>query len=101
VTGVSAASEDRLWPYLIVSVVLLQLASALAWGTYFALVPLVEWSLALSILRQLQRAGGSAIDLIAPEHQPWRFRWLPAVVILVGVNAIMDSWTFGWFLFLQ
>jgi hypothetical protein len=36
-------------------------------------------------------AGGSATDLIAPEHQPWRFRWVPAVLMFVVVNATMAA----------
>ena len=29
------------------------------------------------------------MDLIAPQGDPWRFRWLPATLMFVGLNAIM------------
>jgi membrane protease YdiL (CAAX protease family) len=109
-----ALSEDRLRTYLVVPVLVLQLAGALAYGTYFALagirpdlavfvpagqvtfglyvvIAAVEWSLALSIIRRLRRSGGSARELIAPEGHPWRFRWLSTSLMFVGVNAIMAA----------
>ena len=63
-------------------------AGQVTFGLY-ALIAIVEWSLALSILRRLRRAGGSPMDLLAPHGQPWRFRWLPTALMFVAVNAIM------------
>lgn len=112
--GALATSEDRLWAYLIVPVVLLQLASSFAYGTYFALtavrpevaarlpagqvtfglyalIAVVEWSLALSIIRRLRRAGSSWMELVAPGGAPWRFRWFPAALMFAGANVIMAA----------
>jgi len=109
-TDTLAGSEDRLWTYLIIPVIVLQLASTLAYGMYFALaavrpdlansvpagqatfglyvlIAVVEWSLALSIIRRLRGAGGSWMELVAPGGAPWRFRWLPAALMFAGLNA--------------
>jgi len=112
--GTLATSEDRLRVYVIVPVVVLLLASTLAYSTYFALaairpevatlipagqvtfglyvlIAIVEWSLAISIMRRLRRAGGSPLDLIAPHGHPWRFRWLPTALMFVGANVIIGG----------
>jgi hypothetical protein len=112
--GTLATSEDRLRVYVIVPVVVLLLASTLAYSTYFALaairpevatlipagqvtfglyvlIAIVEWSLAISIMRRLRRAGGSPMDLIAPHGHPWRFRWLPTALMFVGANVIIGG----------
>jgi membrane protease YdiL (CAAX protease family) len=112
--GTSTTSQDRLWAYLVVPVVVLQLASTLAYGTYFAaaamrpefaaripagqvtfglylLIAVVEWSLALSIVRRLRRSGRSVMELIAPHGHPWRFKWLPTALIFAGINAIIAA----------
>ena len=112
--GTLATSEDRLRVYVIVPVVVLLLASTLAYSTYFALaairpevatlipagqvtfgmyvlIAVVEWSLAISILRRLRRARGSPMDLIAPDGHPWRFRWLPTALMFMGANVIIGG----------
>jgi membrane protease YdiL (CAAX protease family) len=104
--------QDKLWVYTVLPIVVLFLGGIFAYGTYYALatvqpelvasIPLgqvtfglyifiavVEWVLALSVIRKLRGAGGSAMDLIAPQGNPWRFRRLPAVLVFVGLNAIM------------
>jgi len=48
-----------------------------------------EWVLANSIIRRLRRAGDSALDLIGPLGNPWRFRWLPAVGVFLAFNGLM------------
>jgi len=112
--GTLATSKDRLRAYVIVPVVVLLLASTLAYGTYFALaamrpelatilpagqvtfglyvlIAIVEWSLAISIMRRLRRAGGSPMDLIAPDGHPWRFRWGPTALMFVAANVIIGG----------
>lgn len=107
-----STAEDRLRVYLIVPIVVLLLGGMLIYGTYYmfaavqpglvadiplgqvtfalyVLIAVMEWSLAISVIRRLRRAGGSAMDLIAPHGNPWRFRWLPAVLVFIGLNAIM------------
>lgn len=110
--GMLTTNRDRLWVYVALPIVLLFLVGTLGYAIYFALaavrpevavafpagqvtfglyllIAVVEWSLAVSIIFRLRRAGGSAMDLIAPQGDPWRFRWLPATLMFVGVNAIM------------
>lgn len=107
-----STKQDRLWVYMILPIILLFVGGMLSYGIYYALgatqpeiiagVPLgqvtfalyifiavVEWVLALSVVRRMRRAGGSAMDLIAPHGNPWRFRWLPAAFVFLGLNAIM------------
>jgi len=104
--------QDRLWVYIVVPIVILFLGGTLTYGTYYALaavrpelvagillgqitfgiyalIGVVEWVLAISIIRKLRRAGGSVMDLIAPHGDPWRFGWLPAVLAFVCFNALM------------
>lgn len=104
--------QDRLWVYVILPIVVLFLAGVVAYGTYYTLaavqpdlvagVPLgqvtfvlyifiaiVEWVLAISVIRRLSRAGDSPMDLVAPHADPLAFRWLPAVSVFLGLNAIM------------
>jgi membrane protease YdiL (CAAX protease family) len=118
VRGALTTSTDRLWAYLILPVIALLLVSTLAYGTYFALLAMrpevatpfpagqvtfglyllmaiIEWSLAISIIRRLRRAGGSAMQLIAPNRHPWSFRWLPAVLVFVAVNLVMALMMFA------
>ena len=110
--GALTTTTDRLWAYLILPVIALLLVSTLAYGTYFALIAtrpevvtlfpagqvtfalyaliaVIEWFLAISIVRRLRRAGGSAMKLIAPNGHPWSLRWLPAVLMFIGVNMVM------------
>jgi membrane protease YdiL (CAAX protease family) len=114
VKGALATSEDRLGVYLIAPVVVSFVASTVAYGTYFALaavrpevatfipagqvtfalyvlIAVVEWSLAISILRRLRRSGGSPMNLLAPDGHPWRFRWLPTALMFVGANVIIGA----------
>ncbi len=104
--------QDRLWVYVILPIVVLFLAGVVAYGTYYTLaavqpdlvagVPLgqvtfvlyifiaiVEWGLAISVIRRLSRAGDPPMDLVAPHGDPLAFRWLPAVSVFLGLNAIM------------
>jgi len=101
--GTLATSKDRLRAYVIVPVVVLLLASTLAYGTYFALaavrpevatlipagqvtfglyvlIAIVEWSLAISIMRRLRRAGGSPMG-------PHRPRW-PSVALQMAAHSV-------------
>jgi membrane protease YdiL (CAAX protease family) len=109
-TGLST-KQDKLRVYMIVPVVVLLSIGILTYGIYYTvaavrpelvggippgqvsfgvyvLIAVVEWVLALSIIRRLRRAGGAAMDLIAPQGSPWSFRWLPAVLVFVGLNAL-------------
>lgn len=103
--------QDKSWAYMILPVVVLFLGSGAVYATYFALasaqpslaaaVPLgqvtfaiytfiavIEWILAFTVIRKLRRASGSAMDLIAPCGDPWRFRWLPAILVFLTLNGI-------------
>jgi membrane protease YdiL (CAAX protease family) len=105
------AKTDRLWLYIILPIVVLTLAAFLTYGVYYGLqatqpeavaglsigqvvfgqyliIAVVEWALALSIIRRLKRAGIPLMMLIAPDGQPWRFRWLPALAMVVAFNGI-------------
>ena len=111
------AKTDRLWLYIILPIVVLTLAAFLTYGVYYGLqatqpeavaglpigqvvfgqyliIAIVEWALALSIIRRLKRAGIPLMMLIAPAGQPWRFRWLPALVMVVAFNGITAGMMF-------
>ncbi len=104
--------QDRLLVYIIVPIVVFFFGGTLFYGTYYTLaaiqpervasIPLgqitfaiyimiavMEWALAISIIRKLRQVGASVMDLIAPQGNPWRFRWLPAVLVFVGFNVLM------------
>lgn len=107
-----SARQDKLWAYMILPIVVLLGGGILTCGTYYALaavqpdlvasipqgqvtfglyvfIQVVEWAFAISVIRQVRRGGGSAMDLIAPQGDPWRWRWLPAVLVFVGFNGLM------------
>jgi len=107
----SDARRDRLWVYAVLPVVILNLAGCIIFGAYYGLaaqqpelvadigegqvffalylfINLVEWVFAVSILLKLRRAGVSVLSLIAPHGAPWRFKWVPAVLVFVAFNAL-------------
>jgi membrane protease YdiL (CAAX protease family) len=104
--------QDRLLVYMVVPIAVFLVGAAIIYGTYYSLaavqpelvasispgqltfgiyvlINVVEWVLAISLIRKLRRAGGSVMDLIAPQGDPWRFRWVPAVFVFLGFNGIM------------
>jgi membrane protease YdiL (CAAX protease family) len=113
------AGRDRLWVYMVLPTVILNLAGCLIFGTYYGLaaekqelvsgivpgqlnfllymvVLVVEWAFAFSLLFKLRRAGASIRDLIAPSGAPWRFRWLPALLVFVAFNGIFAVYIGAW-----
>jgi membrane protease YdiL (CAAX protease family) len=106
-----STEEDRLRPYIVLPIVVLLGTGILTYGIYYTLaavrpevvgglppgqvtfglyvlIAVVEWVLAISIIRRLRRSGSAAMDLIAPQGGPWGFRWLPAVLVFLGLNAL-------------
>lgn len=102
---------DNLWLYLILPPVILNVTSLILYGGYYALyytqpeavagaspshilyitfllIFIVEWSFTISILRKRKKSGKSIISLIAPGSHPWRFRWGPAILIFITLNAL-------------
>jgi len=104
--------QDRLWVYTVAPIVIFLMGGAVIYGAYYALaavqpelvesvspgqttfalyvlINVVEWLLAISVIRKLRGVGGSVMDLIAPQGDPWRFRWVPAVLVFLGFNGVM------------
>lgn len=51
---------------------------------------IVEWSFAGALIRRLKRTG--IINLIAPNGSLWKFRWLPALIVFIILNAIFAAY---------
>ena len=104
-------SQDRIWVYLILPPVILNIASLLLYAGYYALyytqperiagispshilyisfllVVIVEWIFTISILLKLKKSGTSIMKLIAPRGYPLRFRRGPAILFFLLLNGI-------------
>lgn len=107
----TTAKRDHLWVYTILAPILIGMGSAGVYFVYYAMqavqpervagitsgqldtwislyILLVRWVLAISIVLELRKAGGSITELIAPQGQPWQFRWRPTLVMFVVLNAL-------------
>lgn len=101
----------RLWPYTVLPAVLLNLGGALVYVLYYALssvhpdlvagisatemslslyamVVVVEWSLAIAVTAGLHRSGRPLRSLLAPGGSLLRFRLVPAVLVFLGLNLL-------------
>lgn len=110
--SLSNTRHGRLWVYAVLPPVIFNLVGCSIFGTYYGLasqqpelvadvdpgqlsfvlyvfVFVVEWAFAASIIVRLKGTGGSVMDLIAPRGDPWRFKWLPAVLLFAIFNAIL------------
>jgi membrane protease YdiL (CAAX protease family) len=104
--------RDHLWVYTVLAPILIGLGSASVYFVFYAMQAMqpervagitsgqldtwislyilaVRWVLALSIVVRLRRAGGSVMGLIAPQGQPWRFRWRPAIAMFLLMNVLV------------
>ena len=120
----SDARRDRLWVYAVLPVIILNIAGCILFGAYYGLasqqpelvagigegqvffarylfIALVTWVLAASVLLKLRRAGVPVLRLIAPHGAPWRFKWGPAILVVVAFNALfavyvaVSKWLLG------
>jgi cytochrome b subunit of formate dehydrogenase len=89
-----SAQQDKLWAFMILPIVVLFMGGAAIYAVYFALaaarpdvaasipvgqvtfavyifIAVVEWIIAFTVIRKLKPAGGSALDLIAPQGNTW------------------------------
>lgn len=117
-TAVGKEERDHLWVYAILPIVLIGFVGMLVYGGYYTLqavrpeavagisqgqvdiwlstyTALVRWILALTLIPTLRRTGQSAVGLIAPGGDPWRFRLLPAGLVFLAMNAITVPFLFG------
>jgi membrane protease YdiL (CAAX protease family) len=104
--------QDKLWVYVVLPILVLLLGGMLTYSIYFAfaavrpelvsglpagqitfglyiLIAAVEWALAISIVCRLRRAGASAMDLVAPQGDPWAFRGIPALLLFLAFNGLL------------
>jgi len=107
--------QDRLWVYMILPAVILNLGGVIVFGIYYGLasqrpeivagigpgqfnfvlylfINVVEWLFAISIIRKLRQADTPLMGLIAPRGDPWKFRWAPAVLLFFMFNAIFFAY---------
>jgi membrane protease YdiL (CAAX protease family) len=105
------ALDKKLWVYTILPAVILNVGGVLIYGVYYGLqyarpelvagiapgqvqfasavlIFLVEWGLALLLIGRLRRSGQPLMQLIAPQGNLWRFRWLSALGLFLAWNGI-------------
>jgi len=108
---IKLARQERLWVFTVLPPVILNLVGLGVFGTYYALAAqrpelvagiksgqlafvvyillfVLEWALAIAVLLRLKQAGLSLSDFIAPPGSLWKFRWGPALLVFVLLNAI-------------
>ena len=106
-----STKRDRLWVYIVLPVVILNVGAVIVFGIYYGLasqrpelvagispgqvnfvlyvfISVIEWIFALSIILKLRQTRASVIDLITPRGDPWRFKWMPAVLVFAIFNGI-------------
>jgi membrane protease YdiL (CAAX protease family) len=107
--------HERLWVYAVLPAIILNLVSCIIFGVYYGLaaqrpellsgisqgqvffalyvfINLIEWVFAASIFLKLRQAKLSVLSLIAPDGDPWRFRWMPAVSVFIAFNVLFATY---------
>jgi len=104
-------SAEKLWIYLVLPAVILNLGAFFTYGAYYALyytqpglvagispgavraatdilIFVVEWAFAISIILRYRREGLPLMRLIAPKGNPTHFHWRPALLLFAGWNLL-------------
>jgi membrane protease YdiL (CAAX protease family) len=112
----------RLWPYTALPAIVLNLGAVLIFVPYYALrsvrpdlvagiaasqvnlaayaiVVVVEWSLAIAVMAGLRQSGRPLRSLLAPDGSFLRFRLAPAALVFVGLNALFGAYVAAYQLF--
>jgi len=111
--------RKNVWPYIIWSIVILNLGGLLVIGGMYAFfyaraggyspqlsppsfgqtqfilsmfIVLVEWSLALIMITRYRKAGASIRELFTPSGSIFRFRIRPAFLLFLVVNAVFVAY---------
>jgi membrane protease YdiL (CAAX protease family) len=60
-----------------------------------ALIFVVEWGFALALICHLRRCRLSLSEIFVPGGSLWKFRWLPALLMFLGINVLMLAYIIG------
>jgi len=110
--------REKLWVYMVLLPIILNLGSFFTYGIYYALfyarpdlvagiapgaaraatdvlIFIVEWTFAISIILRCRRSGLPLKQLISPQGSLWSFRWRPALLLFASWNGLFALYMLG------